>query len=187
MGWKTFKEHFNISHMVAIHAGNLCIGSPYIHNIIVINPDGEVIKRYGDGSVNRDLKRYQAEIDQCSSLFLKSLLEAEDTFERSIPVYIGENGKIIEKYCEETGWPNVTHDGQQMYEDDFSTSKQKAIKRAKRRAANRIRWKTENAESALKDFKQRIAWLQDAIAERDQLERDYPDDVGLQAFESSKE
>jgi len=36
MGWKNIKEHYRINHYVQVTEQGICIGSPYIHNIIVI-------------------------------------------------------------------------------------------------------------------------------------------------------
>ncbi|MEQ9444720.1 MAG: hypothetical protein RJS98_04085 [Rhodospirillaceae bacterium] len=62
MGWKSFKEFYRIVHIVHITEEGLCIGSPHIHNIIVVAMDGTIIKR-PTGSRNGDLARYQTEID----------------------------------------------------------------------------------------------------------------------------
>ena len=101
----------------------ICIGSGYIHDIIVISADrGEIVKRYEPRrgwSSNENLVRYQAEMD-ADPLKLAELVAAEDVFERSIPVFTYEGGAIVEKQCEELGWPNVTHDGSMQFENTFS-------------------------------------------------------------------
>lgn len=57
--------------------------------------------------------------------------------ERSITVWTCDyyEGVIIEKQCEELGWPNCTHDGELMYENSFSTNRKEIVKYAKRNAA----------------------------------------------------
>jgi hypothetical protein len=45
MGWKNIKEHFSIQHIVHIKNGKVCIGSPYINDLIIINSEtGEIEK-----------------------------------------------------------------------------------------------------------------------------------------------
>ena len=61
MGWKRLKEHYRIEHMVQITEAGICIGSPYIHDIIVVGMDGKILKRH-DGNAG-SLGRYQTEID----------------------------------------------------------------------------------------------------------------------------
>lgn len=130
MGWKSVKEHYRIGHSVQVTEQGLCIGSPYIHDIIVIGLDGK-IKKPDFGGGNEDLKRYMREFEADPER-LKSLVEAEDKFEKSIRVYTYDySGNIIEKQCEEPGWPNVTHDGQMMYDNTFSTDRKNVVKWAK--------------------------------------------------------
>ena len=45
MGWKNIKEHYRIGHAVQVTDAGICIGSPYIHNIIIIGVDGTLKKR----------------------------------------------------------------------------------------------------------------------------------------------
>lgn len=130
MGWKALKEGFNIQHFVTITEAGICIGSPYIHNIIVVGKDGVITKRDA-GRANEDIARYQREID-ADPARVRQLIEAEDHFERSILVYTYSGSQVLEKYCEETGWPNVTHDGEMMYENMFSTDKAQVVAWAKK-------------------------------------------------------
>ena len=124
MGWKAVKDHYRIEHFVRVEAGNICIGSLYIHDIIVIDPAGKIVKREAHG--NRNLNRYLAEMDADPDK-LAALIKSPDTFAAAIPVYTWENGQIIECLCEEPGWPNVTHDGRMMYENTFDTDRAKVV------------------------------------------------------------
>jgi hypothetical protein len=139
MGWKSVKEHYRIKHTVCVTEQGICIGSTYIHDIIVIGLDGKLKKRDSGGS-NDDLKRYMREFD-ADPKKLKSLVEAEDEFEKSVKVYTYDyDGNILEKQCEEPGWPNSTHDGEMMYDNKFSTKRREVVKLAKQelRAAVRM-------------------------------------------------
>ena len=72
MGWKNVKDHYRIGHIVQIKkvggdhgdvAKNaICIGSPYIHDLIVVSLDGDILKRYSDHG-NDDLTRYMQEME----------------------------------------------------------------------------------------------------------------------------
>lgn len=162
MGWKNVKEHYKIKHLVAIHeewerkitgCRRLCIGTGYVHDLIEINVDKKTFKPGKLGlSGNKDLQRYWAEITADPDK-LWELFEAPDTFERSIPVYTYKDGKIIECQCEELGWPNVTHDGQMMYENLFFADRNDAIERAIANAEARV----ENDKSWLNDTKEKLA------------------------------
>ena len=132
MGWKKVKEHYRIEHIVCVEDGQILIGSPYIHDIIRISPSGVVIKSCRD---NEDLKRYMREFEQDPQK-LSQLIKEPDQFEASLTVYTYEPGEVIEKQCEVLGWPNVTHDGEIMYENTFSTDKEEEIFPSQAKALN---------------------------------------------------
>jgi len=150
VGFKKVKEHYKINHIVCMTDKVLCIGSPYIHNIMVIRSDGEIIKKY-DGRGNDDLNRYQREM-LADKEKLAALIAEPDTFEKSLPVYTYEGGEIIEKHCEEYGWPNLTHDGELMYDNTFFADRSKAIEKA-----------IENAECGVKCYSDKLDYLRDEI------------------------
>lgn len=175
MGWKAVKEHYRIKHLVQVTEDGICIGSGFIHDIIRISLDGRVTKR-DRGTSNDDLVRYQREFDADPEL-LKRLVEAPDTFSAAIHVFTYKGGQILEKVCEKPGWPNVTHDGLEMYENTFSTDKNQVVAWAKRNADIGIKVQCRNLdelEAKIEDYRGRLAT---EIANRERLEADYPDVV----------
>lgn len=153
MGWKNVKEHYKISHIVGIYEGHICIGSPYIHDIIRINTDGKIVKEYGDSwAQNEDLLRYMKEM-KADQAKLKELIDAPDTFQKSIKVYTYDGAEIIEKECEEVGWPNVTHDGLVMFENTFSTNREQVVKWARRSLESGIEWRENRIAEQEQDLK----------------------------------
>ena len=120
MGWKAVKDHYRIGHLVAFYEGEgLCIGSGYVHAIILIDPEKRTIREGTLGiSGNADLRRYWEEFHSDTSK-LWELLEHPDEFSRDLPVFTYEGGAVVEYQCEEYGYPNVTHCGQMMYENTF--------------------------------------------------------------------
>lgn len=140
MGWKNVKEHYQIGHMVSVSEEGICIGSAYIHDLIVIGLDGEIKKCYeGSFHANKDLARYQEEMEANTTLLTK-LVKDDDIFSISLPVYTYDGSDIIEKKCEKYEWPNVTHDGALMYENTFSEDKNKVIRWALNSAASGTEW-----------------------------------------------
>lgn len=127
MGWKNVKNHYRVRHFVHLRDGNVCIGSAYIPDIIVVRPDGSLLKE--DRSANPELQRYQNEIKADSATFQR-LMQEPDQFAASIPVYTYADGQILTQQCEEPGWPNVTHDGQLMYENMHFTDRAMCIEKA---------------------------------------------------------
>lgn len=172
MSWKNVKEHYRIGHIVRITSEGICIGSPYISNLIVIGLDG-VLKKRGTLRSNQDLTRYVAEMD-ADPAKLKALVESSDVFGDSVVVYTYDGGTILEKKCEAVGWPNVTHDGCLMYENMFSSDKAQVVRWAKRNAALGVKEVTRRVAEIEADLANVRGRLQSEIADLAALERDYP-------------
>ncbi|KFD27046.1 hypothetical protein [Sphingobium yanoikuyae] len=150
MGWKAVRDHYRIDHDVQVTSAGICIGSPYIHDIIVISVDrGEIVRRWGEPHSGK-LGRYLEEMD-ADPVKLAELVAADDVFERSIPVYTYEGGDIIEKQCEALGYPNVTHDGCMQYENTFSSDPDLVLT-----------WAIASAQAGVK-------WMRDALIETEKM------------------
>jgi hypothetical protein len=174
MGFKKLKDHYRIEHQVTVREKGICIGSPYIPDIIIIGLDGTIKKRYTERRGNNHLLRYQYEMDADPNK-LREVVLAKDEFKNSIPVYTYEGGTIIEKRCEAPGWPNVTHDGDMMYENTYSTDKAKIVKRAKENARIALKFERRNHDEAkanLARIEKNIATYQSHIRK---LDSDFPD------------
>ncbi len=136
MGVKTIKQHYDIGHIVALHNKEqfggpcICIGSPYIHDIIVIRvSDAKVVKEYEkrDYSANKDLARYnEALLRDAQSGKLRELIDAPDTFAADLPVFTIRNWAVVAELCEAYGWPNTTHTGKVMYENTYFKTRKEA-------------------------------------------------------------
>lgn len=173
MGWKNIKDHYRIGHIVQIREGRFCIGSPYVPDLIRVTFDGVVSWGNLGPSENDDLARYYAEMT-CGPGKLSKLIKAPDTFKKSVVVFTYEGGEIVEKQCENYGWPNVTHDGLLMYDNSFSAKKENVVRWAKRNAAAGV----ELTVSRLAEIKEELAKMEGYwavhVAEVAKLERDYP-------------
>jgi hypothetical protein len=144
MAWKAIKEHYRIDHSVQVVPGKgICIGSPFVHDLLTIDPEGRVIVGKLGVRAGDKLSRYRDEME-ADPAKLKDLMEQPDVFERSIAVYTYEGADIIECACEELGWPNVTHDGRMMYENTFSPDRAEVVAWAVRSARSSIEAWTEN-------------------------------------------
>lgn len=173
MGWKNVKEHYRIGHYVQVTPEGVCIGSGYIHDLIVISQDGTLRKRYDGSGSSADLARYQDEMDKDPDK-LRELVATPDVFEKAVVVYTYQRGEITEKVCEVPGWPNVTHDGCMMYENTFSTDKSKVIAWAKQNAALEVEYLEETIADIERRLRECRATLMDATNARDRLEAAYP-------------
>lgn len=151
MGWKNVKQHYGIGHIVAnFPEKGLCIGSAYCHDLILI-VDAERRLEFHDTIDRRPTsigcgltvwrpvylgrgEPFDGWVQRWSDnpAELRRQIDMPDTFERSVVVYTYDyDGNIIEKACEEPGWPNCTHDGLLMYENTFSTDRAEVVRWAK--------------------------------------------------------
>lgn len=158
MGVKAIKEKYRIEHIVQKRDGNICIGSGYISEIIVINADGKIIKRYEDRN-NDDLKRYMKEMLVDEGPELKRLFHCEDTFGPTIPCFSHKRGRVIEKRCEVFGWPNTTTDGELMYENNFFLTRVEALRDLRHDSRLGVKCAAENVYRAITEESARICRL----------------------------
>lgn len=173
MGWKNIKEHYRIGHLVQVTEAGICIGSPYVHDLIVISHTGEVVKTGDHQYSNKDLCRYISEFNADPDK-LKTLASSPDTFSKSITVFTYDGCEIIEKQCEEPGWPNVTHDGQMQYNNCFSATRSVVIEFARQEAAADVEMCEDRLCEARNTVKRYESRLNHARAVLKTLEQNYP-------------
>lgn len=172
MGWKALKEKFNIEHHVQQDGDRICIGSGYIPNIVSIScVTGEITENEAFTSFLRE--KYPALRDATPEELL-SIIQTPDAFASSIPVYTYKDGEIIEELCETPGWPNTTHAGNMMFENTYSTDKEKVVAWAKRSAALETHYLNEDIIRREKDLADQRARLAAAEAYRAKLDEEYP-------------
>lgn len=172
MGWKSLKEAFGIKHIVAVNEKGVCIGSPYVHNLVVIDPEtGEMRENPAFSNLVRET--YPQLWKATPGEILRQLAKP-DVFASSIPVYTYEDGVILEKMCEEPGWPNVTHDGCIMHENTYSTDKDKVVAWAKRDLAIKIESTQSDILQREQELERRRARMSEVLAKQAGLEENYP-------------
>lgn len=175
MGWKNIKNHYQIKHIVQVRGGRIGIGSSMIHDLIRISFDGVVSwGNLGPATQNDDLMRIFKAMES-NPAELKKLLDAPDSFVRSLPVWTYDGAEIIEKSCEEYGWPNCTHDGLLMYENAFFSNRLEVVEFAMRNAWARVKHGLCRLEEIKDQLKKTTEMLQEDVAALAKLELDYPD------------
>lgn len=123
---KSFKEHFGIEHIVQVRDWDIWIWSPYISDLIIISQEWKLKKRFFSEIWNARLITIQENIIDTPQKELQQLISKKDTFEKSVLVYTRGGGKVIKRYCEEPGRPNVCHDGTMMYENTYTQNLRQA-------------------------------------------------------------
>jgi hypothetical protein len=162
VGVKAIKEKYHIGHIVQVRDGNICIGSSLCHNLITISPEGKVKTTWTHS--NGDLKRYMEglSIDSTSGE-LNKLFHSVDSFEKVVPVYTHDKGRIVERFCEELGWPNVTTDGELMYDNTFFSDRSAARKHLLQDSRLGVKYSAESLWSAIRESR-RISRLSIRLA-----------------------
>ena len=131
MGWKNLKEAFDIDrHHVTVEDGNIQIGSGFVHDLVIVDTKTGEVRQ--NKTFSDFLSKAYPALERASQTRLLDLIKTPDTFKASIPVFTFRDGEIIECHCEELGYPNVTHDGQLMYENRFSGDIDQVVAWAKR-------------------------------------------------------
>lgn len=171
MGFKTFKNHFSIeNHIVSVTDGVLYIGSDSVSKLVGFDMQtGAVLL---NDTFNGFLNQYYPEILNATNEERLALINAQDVFERSIPVFTSNNGKIIEKACEHLGFPNVTHDGELMYVNSHYANRNDAIKHERKNLHCRIECYEESVqeiEARLAEKKQKLDETQKMLQEFNEL------------------
>ena len=187
MGWKNVKEHYGITHYVQVTEKGICIGSGYVHDLLCISPtdakcewDDRVDRSETELGCNLSIwrPRYLGRGEPFDGIVnamaadpkkLRELIDTPDTFAASIPVYTYDyDGNIVEKQCEELGWPNVTHDGTMMYENRVFATREEAVAQAQREMAAWVENATRSvaqAERTLNEQRSRLAKAEAASAQ----------------------
>lgn len=190
MGWKAVKDHYGIGHIVHMSGDDVLIGGAYVSEIIRITRDGIVHEKPTMRPLDGDLARYVEEIRRDAARF-RELMGVKDVFEGAIPVYGWSGSTIIEDFCEEYGWPNVTHSGALMWDGHFFLDRDDAVRRAVAGARGGISSLTERVEELEEKLTERKGMLAARKGDLNELRRRHPSlvaevEAGIDAEEAEE-
>lgn len=168
MGFKVFEDHFGVhNHIVTVRDGVLHIGSSYVSDLVGFNMEtGEVLI---NDTFSGFLNQYYPNILNATNEERLALINAQDVFEQSIPVFTSNKGQIIEKACEQLGFPNVTHDGELMHQNTHYANKDDAIEYERENLYCRI----ECYEESIQEIETRLAEKKQQLAETQKMLQDF--------------
>jgi hypothetical protein len=163
MGWKTLKKKFGIDHLIQVEDGHILIGSPYVRDIVTVNMETGNVSE--SSTFSGFLTKTYPELKEATPKEVLAAIKEEDTFEKSLKVYTYDKTGVVEKLCEEMSYPNVTHDGQMIYENTFFADRKDAVKAAQRNikaemlylkgTVNRMKNEIKNYEKKIKELERR--------------------------------
>lgn len=152
MGWKSIRDHYGLNDVhgtIKIEDGRVHIGSGYMGSILILNPDGSVHEKRD--RLYESIGRFADAVSADPETF-REMFRRQDTFERAITVYTWSDDRILERQCEELGWPNVTHDGAMMADNRYSADRDEVI-----------RWALQDASSGVKAFRRHVVEAESAL------------------------
>ena len=159
------RDRFSIAHIVHRIGNDVFVGSPYISTMLRFNLKGDLIEGKDRIGRNKELRAYVEAIQANTQLF-EELIQKPDTIQNRIPIFYlaDDEATIIETHCEETGWPNTTHEGVLMYENRFFTCRDKAVE-----------YGINNAEAGILFFNRKMEeldrQLKNALANKDACQK----------------
>lgn len=172
MGWKTLKERFKIESLVSVSHGEIHVGNYSMQRMFAIDiQTGELrVVRAFHWFLDA---RYPA-LKAANPAVVLEAINAVDEFSASIPVFTYHEGEIIEKQCEQLGWPNVTHDGCLMYDNTFSTDRNQVVVWAIRDMKARCEFAIKDEVESEKKLTEARVELTESTALLAKLASEYP-------------
>lgn len=168
MGFKAFKEHFGIDdHIVSVHNKIISIGTDFISTLVSIDMQTGAILL--NDIFSEFLAQKYPKILHSTNEERLALIQIEDQFSQSITVYFACNGQVVEKQCEELGFPNVTHDGEIMCQTTHYENKADAVEYARKN----LHYQIKNHEESVADLEANLTEKKDKLAESKKLMEEF--------------
>lgn len=125
----------NINYIYNNNHEYIAVGSSLCHNLISVNKETLKVKyaldtfHEGRESLKNDDLIFIW--DKLHELIrtgqIQDIINGTDEIENPLPVFTVEKGQLIETFTDKYGWPNVTIDGHEMYDNTYFKTKKKAI------------------------------------------------------------
>lgn len=166
MGWKAVKDHYAIPGAASVRPlGDKIIISidcqAHPQDALIIDCGGKIA--HNGLRLQRQPPAFEAAVAAllADPSRLGELVAAQDQFKADLPVFTYAGATIVEKRCEIYGWPNMTHDGEVMYENTHHHDRNVVIRWATKNAAagaeltrRHIQRLTQELEKANADLRQ---------------------------------
>lgn len=124
MGWKTFKEKFQIKCNISIQGNKIILGTSHIPAYASVDMStGEFEEIWEDGYCSENFKKLM----KASPKTILKAINAKDTFEKDIKIYLMSEWGLIFKLCEDPSVGKTTHCGSIITNGVHSTNKDTII------------------------------------------------------------
>ena len=158
---RALKHYLNdTKYIVCQNKTNICIGSPYISELIKINKKtlklscAEIYSENGEPNfIIPELNEIYYKLKKLVDLGqIQEYLNGDDEIENKLPVYKEEDGEIIKTYTDAYGYPNLTIDGYLMYDNLYFKDKKLCKEYAINSYLRSISYDNEYIQQRLKDI-----------------------------------
>jgi hypothetical protein len=113
----------------------IAVGSPLCHDLISVNKKTLKLKyaldtwHDGRSSIKHDelLFIWDKLQELINNGQIKDIIEGHDEIENPLPVFTVRDGKVIKSFTDKYGWPNITIDGDLMYDNTWFKTELEAI------------------------------------------------------------
>lgn len=133
----------NTGYTVNNNENYIAVGSPYCHDLISVDKKTLKVKYALDTwhEGRKALEGRENSKGECELLFIwdklhelisngeiYDIINGNDKIENPLPVFTCDDGKLIETFTDEYGYPNTTISGEVMYENTYFKTRDAAIK-----------------------------------------------------------
>lgn len=145
----------------------IAVGSPLCHDLISVNKETMQVK-YALDTFREGRKCFEGtsrQSEKTELLFIwdklheliksgqiQEIINGKDEIENPLPVFTVKDGKLVESFTDEYGWPNTDNNGICMYDNTHFKTKEEAIK-----------YGIEDAVAGIKIFNRRIKDLEEDL------------------------
>lgn len=126
----------NTGYIINNNDDYIAVGSPLCHDLISVNK--KTLKlRYALDTWHEGRNSLRSEEllfiwDKLQELInngeIKNIIEGQDEIENPLPVFTVRDGKVVKSFTDQYGWPNITIDGDEMYDNTWFKTELEAIK-----------------------------------------------------------
>ena len=152
MSIKSLKHRFRIEHIVHRCGGKICIGSAYCPKLITIDETNMNVEKSRIVTEGELLDIYNKLKEAEKQNTLRQTVESPNTYSTTYTVFYDNNGKIETTKCEKIGFPNVTLDGELMYDNSHFQTRKKALQYAQQTAKAGLRMDTRTLRREVSSF-----------------------------------
>lgn len=156
----------NTGYIINNNDDYIAVGSPLCHDLISVNK--KTLKlRYALDTWHEGRNSLRSEEllfiwDKLQELInngeIKNIIEGQDEIENPLPVFTVRDGKVVKSFTDQYGWPNITIDGDEMYDNTWFKTELEAIKygiQEYKAGMNMVQRTIDERRKELREFEER--------------------------------